>query len=487
MDEDQGADPARRARLLSPPSGQPQAPRAPALPMDLSSQYQRRFAPSLFLPPMAPRLAPGSGFSAFSNYQGPPALAPPAAGGSHLARSLPKAPLFSTDSLAPLPYSADPAAGVGAGPGAAVPRSPPSLGSEQQGPSASGLPPRGAGHRRSRSDFLVGFSLQNQLPLPVLPAAEGFSKSADAAALEELFRSYRDPKSLSALGSSVDGPSERNSHLGNQMSSRRAWSPADSSDNEAESWGTGGGGGTTTSHPRHCRSLSVDSIMGNLNFGALGQVSPTLPPPSPASGAGGSVPHTGSGPSGSAAAVATSELANGEFTESEMKKIMANDRLAELALADPKRVKRILANRISAAKSKERKVKYMGELERKVHVLQMETSTLSSKATLSQRECEALKVQNSEMRIRLQALEQQAHLKDALNQALSAEVQRLKQAAGEASDAHAPNGSHHHMHRQILEQQLLQLQKQPSEAQKAEQQQPQESEQFKAQQKQWNH
>jgi hypothetical protein len=75
----------------------------------------------------------------------------------------------------------------------------------------------------------------------------------------------------------------------------------------------------------------------------------------------------------------------------------------------------------------------------------------------------------------------------ALNQALSAEVQRLKQAAGEASDAHAPNGSHHHMHRQILEQQLLQLQKQPSEAQKAEQQQPQESEQFKAQQKQWNH
>ncbi|KAG2636261.1 hypothetical protein PVAP13_2NG442030 [Panicum virgatum] len=434
---------------------------------------------------MAPRLAPGSGaFSAFSNYQGPPAaLAPPAAGGSHLARSLPKAPFFSTDSLAPLPYSVDPVAGAGA----AVPRSPPSLGSEQQGPSASGLPPRGA-HRRSRSDFIVGFSLQNQLPLPVLPAAEGFSRSADAAALVELFRSYRDPKSLSGLGFSGDGPSEGNSHLGNQMSSQRAWSPADSSDNEAESWATGGGGGASTSHPRHCRSLSVDSIMGNLNFGALGQVPPTLPLPSPASGAGGSIPHTGSGPSGSAAAVATSELANGEFTESEMKKIMANERLAELALADPKRVKRILANRISAAKSKERKVKYMGELERRVHVLQMETGSLSSKATFSQRECEALKVQNNEMRIRLQALEQQAQLKDALNQALSAEVQRLKQAAGEATDAHAPNGSYHHMHRQILEQRLLQLQKQPSEAQKAQQQQqPQESEQFKAQQKQWNH
>jgi hypothetical protein len=67
-------------------------------------------------------------------------------------------------------------------------------------------------------------------------------------------------------------------------------------------------------------------------------------------------------------------------------------------------------------------------------------------------------------------------------------VQRLKQMAGEASDLHVPNGSHHHMNRQIIEQQLQQVQKQqqPSEAQQA-QQQPQKPEQFKAQQKQWNH
>ncbi|CAN6218417.1 unnamed protein product [Urochloa humidicola] len=483
MDEDRSPDSARRARLLSPPGGQPQAPPAPSLPMDLSSQYQRRFGPSsLFLPPMGPPprlVAPGgSGFSAFSNYQSPPALSPAAAGGSHLSRSLQKAPFFATDSLAPLPYSTDPSAGA----------SPPPLASDLQGSSSeSGLPPRGAGHRRSQSDFLVGFSLQNQLPLPMLPAADGFGKSADAAALEELFRSYRDPKALGVLGSSSgDSPNGRNIQLGNQVTGQRAWSPVDSSDNEAESWAAGGSGcgGGSISHPRHCRSLSMDSIMGNLNFGAMGQVSPTLAPPSPASGAGGTVSRTGSGPSGSAVAVATSELANGEFTESEMKKIMANDRLAEMALADPKRVKRILANRISAAKSKERKVKYMGELERRVLVLQMETSNLSSKATLSQRECEVLKTQNNEMKIRLQALEQQAQLKDALNQALSAEVQRLKQAAGEASDSHVPNGSHHHLNRQILEQQMLQLQKQPSEVQQL---LPQESEQLKAQQKQWNH
>ncbi|KAG0544508.1 hypothetical protein BDA96_02G281200 [Sorghum bicolor] len=500
MDEDRTADPARRGRLLSPmTSGQaPQTPppqTQPQLPMDLASQYQRRFAPTVFLPPMAPpRLASSSsGFSAFSTYQSLPTLAPPAAGaGSHLARSLPKPPLFSVDSLAPLPYSTAPAAGAAA----AVPRSPPSPGgSEQQVPSASVLPPRGAGHRRSRSDFLVGFSRPNQLPpLPMTtPAAGDYSRSRDASVLEELFRSYRDPNLLVSSGSG-GSKNERNDHL---SSSQRGWSPADSSENEAESWaasgnGNGSGNGnadsSSASHPRHCRSLSVDSIMSNLNFGGPGQVPLRLPPASPVAVAGGSLSRAGSGASGSAVATASSELINGEFTESEMKKIMANDRLAEIALADPKRVKRILANRISAAKSKERKVKYMGELERKVRVLQMETSTLSSKAASSQRECEALKTMNSEMKIRLQAMEQQAQLKDALNEALTAEVHRLKQIAGEASDPHVPNGSHHHMNRQILEQQLLQLQqKQPSDAQQAQQQQQQESEQFKAQQKQWNH
>jgi hypothetical protein len=358
--------------------------------------------------PPPPRLASSSCFSAFSNYQSLPTLAPAVGAGSHLARSVPKPPLFSVDSLAPLPYSTSPAARAAAGAGAAVPRSPPSPGSsELQGPSASGLPPRGAGHRRSRSDFLVGFSGANQLHLPMTPAA-GAYRPRDASALEELFRSYRDPN----LGSSGDNNNERNDHLSRQLTGQRAWSPGDNSDNEAESWAVSGSADTSASHPRHCRSLSVDSIMANLNFGGLDQVSLRVPPLSPVADASVSLSRTGTGASGGAAAAASSELTNGEFSEAEMKKIMANDRLAEIALSDPKRVKRfkfsrlhiqppwwfgflksgvfsgnicrILANRISAAKSKERKVKYMGELERKVRVLQTETNTLSSKAALSQ-------------------------------------------------------------------------------------------------------
>lgn len=45
---------------------------------------------------------------------------------------------------------------------------------------------------------------------------------------------------------------------------------------------------------------------------------------------------------------------------------------------------RILANRQSAARSKERKIKYTGELERKVQTLQTEATTLSTQLTLLQ-------------------------------------------------------------------------------------------------------
>ncbi|CAN0892160.1 Transcription factor VIP1 [Linum grandiflorum] len=114
-----------------------------------------------------------------------------------------------------------------------------------------------------------------------------------------------------------------------------------------------------------------------------------------------------------------------------VKKSMAPDRLAELARIDPKRAKRILANRQSAARSKERKIRYTGELERKVQTLQAEATTLSAQVTVLQRDTTALTTENKELKLRLQALEQQAHLRDALNETLREEVQRLRIAAGE--------------------------------------------------------
>ncbi|KAF3496010.1 hypothetical protein DY000_02052011 [Brassica cretica] len=66
------------------------------------------------------------------------------------------------------------------------------------------------------------------------------------------------------------------------------------------------------------------------------------------------------------------------------KKAMPPEKLSELWSIDPKRAKRILANRQSAARSKERKARYIQELERRVQSLQTEATTLSAQLTLFQ-------------------------------------------------------------------------------------------------------
>ncbi|CAA3016216.1 transcription factor RF2b-like [Olea europaea subsp. europaea] len=112
---------------------------------------------------------------------------------------------------------------------------------------------------------------------------------------------------------------------------------------------------------------------------------------------------------------------------------MAPDKLAELWSIDPKRAKRILANRQSAARSKERKAHYISDLERKVQTLQTEATTLSAQLTFYQRDTSGLSNENTELKLRLQAMKQQAQLRDALNEALKQEVERLRIATGEIS------------------------------------------------------
>ncbi|CAA2978794.1 transcription factor RF2b [Olea europaea subsp. europaea] len=99
-----------------------------------------------------------------------------------------------------------------------------------------------------------------------------------------------------------------------------------------------------------------------------------------------------------------SSLFSGE-SSIEAKKAMAPDKLAELWNLDPKRAKRILANRQSAARSKERKAHYMSELERKVQTLQTEATTLSAQLTLFQRTCSYVIVHQMEMVLQIQIFE----------------------------------------------------------------------------------
>ncbi|KAK3269472.1 hypothetical protein CYMTET_22090 [Cymbomonas tetramitiformis] len=88
---------------------------------------------------------------------------------------------------------------------------------------------------------------------------------------------------------------------------------------------------------------------------------------------------------------------------------------AQAALLDPKRAKRILANRQSAARSKERKLRYINELERRVSLLTSEATNLSEEFSSLQRESHNLGAEKDELDKQLKTLEQSIQQRDKLN------------------------------------------------------------------------
>ncbi|XP_031484994.1 basic leucine zipper 34-like [Nymphaea colorata] len=95
--------------------------------------------------------------------------------------------------------------------------------------------------------------------------------------------------------------------------------------------------------------------------------------------------------------------------------------------SDPKRVKRILANRLSAQRSRVRKLQYIADLEKSVNALQAEVSTLSPQVAYLDHQRLVLNVDNSALKQRMAALAQDKLFKDAHYEALKKEVQRLRQ------------------------------------------------------------
>nr|KAJ0189290.1 hypothetical protein LSAT_V11C800393740 [Lactuca sativa] len=231
-------------------------------------------------------------------------------------------------------------------------------------PNAATFPFRPSHHRRAHSE--VNFRLPEDLDL-VSDSFDAPSGSFEEIGSEDdLFSTYMD---MEKLGSSLkDGGGVPDSSRG--INNVNVVGEGGASD---DNYGDDGDGEKGMSRPRHRHSNSVDGSIF--------------------------------------------------FRESiEAKKAMAPDKLAELWTVDPKRAKRILANRQSASRSKERKARYISELERKVHTLQTEATTLSAQLALFQRDTNGLSSENTELKIRLQAMEQQAHLRDALNEALKQEV-----------------------------------------------------------------
>ncbi|XP_075480996.1 basic leucine zipper 34-like [Primulina tabacum] len=94
---------------------------------------------------------------------------------------------------------------------------------------------------------------------------------------------------------------------------------------------------------------------------------------------------------------------------------------------DPKRIKRILANRQSAQRSRVRKLHYISELERSVTSLQAEVSVLSPRVAFLDHQRLVLNVDNSVLKQRIAALSQDKVFKDAHQEALKREIERLRQ------------------------------------------------------------
>ncbi|KAF5744106.1 basic leucine zipper 61-like [Tripterygium wilfordii] len=114
----------------------------------------------------------------------------------------------------------------------------------------------------------------------------------------------------------------------------------------------------------------------------------------------------------------------------------SNDRIF-----DPKRVKRILANRQSAQRSRVRKLQYISELERSVTSLQAEVSVLSPRVAFLDHQRLLLNVDNGALKQRMAALAQDKIFKDAHQEALKREIERLRQVYHQQNLKKIENGA----------------------------------------------
>lgn len=245
------------------------------------------------------------------------------------------------------------------------------------------LPPR-KGHRRSSSDSPLGISdfiksvpqldrhnpgsrgensgsekpvqLVLKSPYKDMDCDGGFSgervdrgkKEDDAYAMDDLFSAYMNLDSMDNLNfSSMEDKDMDSKNSGSKT--------VESSDNEVESHASGkatGAQGASSSCSeerregvkrssngdiapggRHRRSFSLDSSMEKFHI----EDGPSkLPPPLQSRAR----QHSPSNSMDGKTSEFSMEFGNGEFTSEEIKKIMENDKLAEIAVSDPKRAKR---------------------------------------------------------------------------------------------------------------------------------------------------
>lgn len=248
-----------------------------------------------------------------------------------------------------------------------------------------GLPPRKA-HRRSNSDIPFGFNSMQSSPPPRAPytlersmsggdqpgtskpahmvkrefswnGGDGMSaeRKSEGEVIDDLFSAYLNLDNIDTLNSSETDEKNGFGSREDLVSGHSGTNTVGSSDNEAESSAMANdsamsklaisgsqkregmkrsAGGDIAPTTRHYRSVSMDSFMGSMHFGDESLKLSPSPGPSP-----GKLSPCNSLDNNISNSFSL-EFGNGEFSGAELKKIMANDKLAEIAATDPKRVKR---------------------------------------------------------------------------------------------------------------------------------------------------
>ncbi|CAH8356965.1 unnamed protein product [Eruca vesicaria subsp. sativa] len=115
------------------------------------------------------------------------------------------------------------------------------------------------------------------------------------------------------------------------------------------------------------------------------------------------------------------------FTESQMKKIAGCERLRKLVVADPKYVKRLLSSRETGERARKKKAQQVLELEKTINILEKEAARVTALNSSAERTKLSLEEENMQIRIRLQEMEEQAKLANALTEYYNGEINRLKQ------------------------------------------------------------
>ncbi|KAG8642086.1 hypothetical protein MANES_12G059262v8 [Manihot esculenta] len=176
------------------------------------------------------------------------------------------------------------------------------------------------------------------------------------------------------------------------------------------------------------RFLNMEKTVTRVSpsiFGSFSSNSPSPPPPpcvaQPADDAGSKI-----SPPAIVAAQPSASPAPTKTRRGGYRKAMPPEMLANLVMHDPKKAKRIITNRMSAVRAKEKKKLHTFMLEHQAKKLRSESALLTAQLSLMQKESLSLTTEHEKLKEEKSLILQRIHLQNILNDEVRNEIRQLK-------------------------------------------------------------